>query len=290
MECAVHGLKVERRGIEGSTVPLHHFLVFRMLRLPHSLQEMRVAAHPANVARRACSCSAENPRIPGTGQMIDGLLQEHLVLPAVTEVVLVHHSIPGLAEEIAQPYLAFLASLNRRSTQTGASLAGSWPKRVHVAIAPTHHDLENTVEIFQRDVAPDLDPSPHGRSDPLQGDLQVICPHDVLPLPDDSEACLLQDSHCVLEDAIAARQRSVSAAARSAGSRMRMLDGTGYGAPLHLLNDLIRPQEHRLRHRQPERFGSLEIDDQLDFVGCSTGRSAGLAPFRILSINVTDRR
>ena len=57
-----------------------------------------------------------------------------------------------------------------------------------------------------------------------------------------------------------------------------------------LLDDLARLEEHRLRDCQAEGLGGLEVDHQLDLVGCSIGRSAGFAPFRILSTNLAARR
>ena len=50
-----------------------------------------------------------------------------------------------------------------------------------------------------------------------------------------------------------------------------------------LLDRLVSLSEHRGRYAEPEGLGSLEIDDSSNLVGCWTGRSAGLAPFRILS-------
>ena len=38
---------------------------------------------------------------------------------------------------------------------------------------------------------------------------------------------------------------------------------------------------HALAHDDPERVGGLHVDDQIELVGCRTGRSAGLAPLRI---------
>src|SRR5438128_11519662 len=49
------------------------------------------------------------------------------------------------------------------------------------------------------------------------------------------------------------------------------------------LDYLIRSVQHRLRNRQTDLLRRLEIDDELKFFGCSTGRSAGFVPLRILS-------
>ena len=49
------------------------------------------------------------------------------------------------------------------------------------------------------------------------------------------------------------------------------------------LDHLIRPGQHVLRNRQADLLGRFKIDDQLELRRLLTGRSAGLAPFRILS-------
>jgi hypothetical protein len=38
------------------------------------------------------------------------------------------------------------------------------------------------------------------------------------------------------------------------------------------------------RHSDAEGLHGLEIDDQLELVGCITGKSAGLAPLRIVPV------
>src|SRR5437764_11539271 len=43
-----------------------------------------------------------------------------------------------------------------------------------------------------------------------------------------------------------------------------------------LLDDLVGPLEQRLRDGEPERFGGLEVDDQLELGGLLDGKIAGL--------------
>jgi hypothetical protein len=56
-----------------------------------------------------------------------------------------------------------------------------------------------------------------------------------------------------------------------------------------LFDDVVRLESERLRDGQPQRLGGFEIDHQLERVRYSTGRSAGLAPFRIWSTNTATR-
>jgi hypothetical protein len=46
------------------------------------------------------------------------------------------------------------------------------------------------------------------------------------------------------------------------------------------LDHLVGAGEDRLRDRQAERFRGLQVDDELEFIGATTGKSADLAPFR----------
>jgi hypothetical protein len=55
-------------------------------------------------------------------------------------------------------------------------------------------------------------------------------------------------------------------------------------------NHLVGAQQERLRNGQAECLGGREIDDEIEFGGCSTGRSPGLAPRRILSTYSAARR
>ena len=63
----------------------------------------------------------------------------------------------------------------------------------------------------------------------------------------------------------------------------RDLDITPVRCEGWLLDHLIRPRQQRRWDREAERLGGLQVDHEVRTVGCSTGRSAGFAPLRILS-------
>ena len=63
-------------------------------------------------------------------------------------------------------------------------------------------------------------------------------------------------------------------------SRLLVISGCSPGAQRPTspksLDHLIRPLQQRRRHRQPERLGSLEVDDQLELGRLLDGQVAGL--------------
>ena len=56
-----------------------------------------------------------------------------------------------------------------------------------------------------------------------------------------------------------------------------------------LFDHLICPCEHVGRDRHADLLGDFQINDELEFRRCSTGKSAGLVPFRILSTKTVTR-
>ena len=49
-----------------------------------------------------------------------------------------------------------------------------YDKLMEMDVGPAHHDLQNFVEAVETDLARDLNPSPNGRSDPFESDLDLI--------------------------------------------------------------------------------------------------------------------
>ena len=66
------------------------------------------------------------------------------------------------------------------------------------------------------------------------------------------------------------RPFAASRAWRSGRSRTSL---NGYERSLadRLLNQVVRPRQHRWRDRQPKRLRGLEVDHQLEFVGLLDG-------------------
>jgi hypothetical protein len=56
-----------------------------------------------------------------------------------------------------------------------------------------------------------------------------------------------------------------------------------YSSILALLDYLIRARQHIGRNSETDLFAAFRLMISSNFVGCSTGKSAGLVPLKILS-------
>ncbi len=80
---------VERRGVGWFADPFQHLSVFRMLRIPDDLTIVCVAVDASDVLRRARPPSGLDDGIPSVIPWREKRFENHLVLPAITEVILI---------------------------------------------------------------------------------------------------------------------------------------------------------------------------------------------------------
>jgi hypothetical protein len=103
----VYLCRVEPLGVERGSPPLHHLIVFRVERVPQRLQIFHVAGGTSDILRRA----GPLPRQAGNLRHVrasNDSFDDHVVLPVVTEIVLVTENIPLDAEEFSQPSPPFV--------------------------------------------------------------------------------------------------------------------------------------------------------------------------------------
>jgi hypothetical protein len=77
-----------------------------------------------------------------------------------------------------------------------------------------------------------------------------------------------------------AQSWALSASAHGSLPRLSVLRRSPF---LFSLNNRVSSQQQRLGDRQAKRLGGLEVITSSNLVGCSTGRSLGFAPLKILS-------
>ena len=69
---------------------------------------------------------------------------------------------------------------------------------------------------------------------------------------------------------------------RPRGHSQRSAGVRPHGAPVHR-HHLVRPKQHDDGIVSPRAWAVLRLMTSSNFIGCSTGRSAGLVPLRSLS-------
>ena len=85
-------------------------------------------------------------------------------------------------------------------------------------------------------------------------------------------------------------ERAVVGGHRAPGEAERRYEESAALVEHGLFDYVVRPQQPRLRNRQPESLGSLEVDDQLELRGLLDGGLQAATPLRILSTKTAARR
>ena len=106
----IEGLRIER-----SADPLHHVLVLGMPRVCKSLEELYIPNVAPNVFRRAGALSSLDHRVATVIPGRQDRLEDHIMLPAVAEVVFVGQPVLGSAKHVTDGGLILATRLRPNS-------------------------------------------------------------------------------------------------------------------------------------------------------------------------------
>ncbi len=132
---------IEGLRIEGPAYPLEHVLVLGVLWIRNGLKEIKVPVAPAAVLRWTGALARLDDGIQRTALWWKHGLQDHFVLPAVAEVILVKEAILRAAEELIQSGPGFTDSGNAELAIRATVQGAPGLELVEVAVRPSHNDL-----------------------------------------------------------------------------------------------------------------------------------------------------
>ena len=150
----------------------------RMFGVGDRFEQIIVARGPAAVIRWTGAGAGDAGDRLGRGAW-QKFFHQHLMLPAVTEVVLINQPVLGSMQQIAEAELLFLMALGVRSEKLRERILGGigligillQAEGVQVTVGPAKGQLQHGVELGQFDRGGDKQAAPDGRLDGEQGDL-----------------------------------------------------------------------------------------------------------------------
>jgi hypothetical protein len=176
-ECLVRAVEVEELWIPVFADPFAPFVVIGMLGIGHRVEKVCVAGPAAHVLRRARPCTFQAARRRRTGAGRKDLFDHDLVLPGITEVVLVDEPI-ALFRQGTEPWLAFIVdgiAKHRDIVGIGRAVADAADlKLMEMAVRPAHGCLDIAMDPGQGDAAGHLNATPDKGFDTQQGDGELV--------------------------------------------------------------------------------------------------------------------
>jgi hypothetical protein len=122
-------------------------------------QKIGIAAGPATVFRWACVRSVDaNRELENRADRV-GSLHHHLVLPGVTEVIVIGEPLTGMCE-VSESAFGFVQFFLRPILEVHPVEGIADPELVEVAVRPAHHLLEDQMELIEPKGAGDKNPTP----------------------------------------------------------------------------------------------------------------------------------
>jgi hypothetical protein len=105
-------------------------------------------------------------------RLLDHLLDPHFDLPASREVVLIEEALGGTESELCQPHCRSVLVKARPADIGDAVIAAMNAKAVQVIVVPAHEQLDDPVQVRDRQAVRKLDPPPNGGMNVPQQELQ----------------------------------------------------------------------------------------------------------------------
>src|SRR5215210_286105 len=158
----VDPVQVNRHRVEVPSYPFEHIFVVRVLLILDGLQHHVVSWNATAVFGRGSVLTLDADRIAYAFLRCPQFLDQDLVLPAVTEVVLVKETVLWLWDHLPQRNGSLALRVGHEVlVYTIDPVAGDEP--VHMVILPVHDDLDDVVQLLQGGLAGEPHPAPDER-------------------------------------------------------------------------------------------------------------------------------
>ncbi len=153
--------------------PFLRHLVVSVVGIGHDRYKIVVPPDAADVVRRAGRPASEADRVGLRWLRRAHRLDQDLVVPAITKVVHVAEARAGVGHDVRQPrlVLVFVEIVDHVRIGVAHAVDG---EIVKVVVVPTHHVLQNEVQVSQGDVAGHHDAAPDRRLAAAERDFQAM--------------------------------------------------------------------------------------------------------------------
>ncbi len=174
-EVAPDRVEIDVLGIEVVAGPFAQLGIFLVARVRQHLEQSQIAIDAAAILRRAGPLARDQRRVGLLRVERLDLLDDDLVLPIVAEVVDVAEALDAPLDQRAELDVAVVVGglVARPGIVVGLTIAAVADlELMQVVVLPAHRRLDDPVQHVQAAVGGDADPTPDGRPQAAQRDLE----------------------------------------------------------------------------------------------------------------------
>src|SRR5712691_43704 len=174
LQRSIHLLHVKRFRIEGVFTPLQILVMLRVIRVANRFQKGPIAPDTASIFWRTMPLPREAVWVSRLGLRLQDLLQKHLMVPSVAEVIFVEAFVVHVTHDLLEPASFFVDHVETVLWIGLTVVHAVRNELVEMRVRPTHRDLEDLVEFVEGRVILDLDASPHRGLAVFKRDLELV--------------------------------------------------------------------------------------------------------------------